>query len=147
MVEEKKYEYKVERIRKRKLTKIQKIAIFIAVVLFLILIIPRVFNSALTAKQEGLLVAGKNIKKYIEYNYMDCKHSLDENKEFDKDLFNDECLLKDNFSSKLIKNNNYKEEDIKEIQININTKKMRIIPNDNGIYNGASIIELDLHID
>ena len=39
------------------------------------------------------------------------------------------------------------EKDIKEVIVNFNSRKMRLIATEDGFYEGTTIIELDLHID
>ena len=105
------------------------------------------FSSLTPSKQDDFMDAAKKIEKYIEYNYMNCRHSNDDNRDYNTDIINEDCSIKDGYSSKIIVNSGYSEKDIKEVIVNFNSKKMRIIPNDIGIYNGTTVIELDLHID
>lgn len=147
MEEEVKYEYKVERIRKRKKTKLEKSIIIIGILFFIILFIYSNLADLTPSKQDDFMDTAKDIEKYIEYNYMNCKHSNDDNKNYNTDIINEDCSIKDNYSSKIIVNSGYSENDIKEVIVNFNSKKMRIIATDDGFYAGVVPIELDLHID
>lgn len=147
MGEEVKYEYKVERIRKRKKTKLEKSIIIIGVLFFVILIIYSNLAALTPSKQDDFMETAKIIEKYIEYNYMNCKHSNDDNRDYNTDIINEDCSIKDSYSSKVIVNSGYSENDIKEVIVNFNSKKMRVIAAENGFYAGTTVIELDLHID
>lgn len=147
MEDEVKYEYKVERIRKRKKTKLEKSIIVIGILFFIILFIYSNLASLTPSKQDDFMEVAKEIEKYIEYNYMNCRHSNDDNRDYDEDIINEDCSLKDNYFSKVIANSGYSEKDIKEVIVNFNSRKMRIIATDDGFYAGTTIIELDLHID
>ena len=147
MEEEVKYEYKVERIRKRKKTKLEKSIIIIGVLFFIILFIYSNLTSLTPSKQDDFMEVAKEIEKYIEYNYMNCKHSNDDNRDYNEEIINKDCSIKDNYSSKIIVNSGYNEKDIKEVIVNFNTKKMRVVATDDGFYAGTTVIELDLHID
>lgn len=147
MEEEKKYEYKIERIRKRKKTKLEKSIIIIGVLFFIILFIYSNLADLTPSKQDDFMEVAKVIEKYIEYNYMNCRHSNDDNRDYNIDIINEDCSIKDNYSSKIIVNSGYSEKDIKEVIVNFNSKKMRIIATDDGFYAGVIPIELDLHID
>ena len=147
MEEEVKYEYKVERIRKRKKTKLEKSIIIIGVLFFIILFIYSNLTSLTPSKQDDFMEVAKEIEKYIEYNYMNCKHSNDDNRDYNTDIINEDCSIKDNYSSKIIVNSGYNEKDIKEVIVNFNSKKMRVTATEDGFYSGVTPIELDLHID
>ena len=147
MEEEKKYEYKVERIRKRKKTKLEKSIIIIGILFFIILMIYANFASLTPSKQDDFMEVAKDIEEYIEYNYMNCRHSNDDNRDYNTDIINEDCSIKDNYSPKIIVNSGYSEKDIKEVIVNFNSRKMRLIATEDGFYAGTTIIELDLHID
>ena len=143
----KSYEYKVERIRKRKKTKLEKSIIIISLLFFIILFVYSNLAALTPFKQDDFMDAAKIIEKYIEYNYMNCKHSNDDNIDYNMDIINEDCSIKEDYSSKIIVNSGYSEKDIKEVIVNFNSKKMRVIATDDGFYAGTSVIELDLHID
>ena len=147
MEEEVKYEYKVERIRKRKKTKLEKSIIIISILFFIILFVYSNLSSLTPSKQDDFMEVAKEVEKYIEYNYMNCRHSNDDNRDYNEKIINEDCSIKDDYSSKVIVNSGYSEKDIKEVIINLNSKKMRVTATDNGFYTGVTPIELDLHID
>lgn len=147
MEEEVKYEYKVERIRKRKKTKLEKSIIIISILFFIILFVYSNLSSLTPSKQDDFMEVAKEVEKYIEYNYMNCRHSNDDNRDYNEEIINEDCSIKDDYSSKVIVNSGYSEKDIKEVIINLNSKKMRITVTEGGFYEGVAPIELDLHID
>lgn len=126
--------------KKERLFKIY--TIFFSIILFLLLIIPNVLNSTITAKQNEFMKDGKEIKKYLESQYNQCLRK----EKYDKNIFDENCFLIENNDKLIIKNSGHNIEDIEKIIIIKETKKMRIVPKDDGKYIGTTYIEYNLNI-